>query len=180
MDEKHFGHYINFVLNALVGGNPGAVDNHYRTNNAEIDGVAKGLRASLPTPHHTLWRGILAEDKYIKNGHLLPLEHVTYLSFTEDKRVAQQFANPLDWMALTVMQKYPNSKGYMIEYHPAFDEIIFHWSWHKALKIEHYLPQAMETVLEQKEVLLKQKHHHFKLIPYKHSIHSSTRLWGAV
>lgn len=144
--------YMHFVTEALRGGNP---DTFFRLNRSEITVVARQLRKVIPTTvMPTLYRGILL-DPQKHTGHVCPLDHVTYVSFSEDRHVAEVFADMDHDMASLYRQIYPNHEGYIIRHElQEEDVILFHHSWAEPLHLEFYFGDKVRNVLEQKEVML--------------------------
>jgi hypothetical protein len=158
--------YINFICNALLGGNPQAVDSFYATNESAIMRGAKLMQDKYPPKDYVYFRGILLEPKHLNGDLLKPLTHIKYLSFTEDETIANDFGDVKSEMSLFVMQQYPKSKGYLIEHKANLDEILFHHSWIDMLGLDMYFnAESMQVIKQQKEVILKQRLHPFKVKP---------------
>ena len=151
-------HYLNFVLNALTGHNP---DEYFRTYEKEILYVQRQLLTRFSPKARILYRGVLAAPNLER---LLPLDHITYLSFTEDLEVAETFADPNSPMADFVKLKFPDFVGYLIEHVPQADEVLFHYDWADFLSLSLYLDDSI--LKEQKEVIIKQTGIVFELIPF--------------
>lgn len=161
------GRYLTFVASALLGANPTKVDQLYKKYESEILETAESLRKQFDYKPTKLYRGILLEDEQVFDGKVLPIDHIKYLSFTEDRAVAKDFADPDSLMSAVVVAMRPSVKGYIIEHVPNQDEVLFHWSWFYELPLLHniYVLDPM-VILKQKETILKQSGHQFNLIAY--------------
>lgn len=158
--------YIEFVCKALLGGNPKETDSFLEKNKDAIYETAKLMHEKHPIESKTLYRGILLEPQYSKNLVLDPMPNVKYLSFSESKDLALTFADTEDFMSQFVMERRPESRGYLIEYKPDLDEILFHYSWFDVLGLDmNFSSQCVKVIEEQQEVTLKQGMQRFKLIP---------------
>ena len=156
-------HYLNFILNALRA-STSAVDAYYLEHKSSIEAYASLLNEKYPCPVTSLYRGILLEEDI---DLLPPLDHIQFLSFSEDRNVAYNFADIDSDISQFMKAQSPNAKGYVIEYTPEKDEILFHHSWVDCLGLDWYLHKAsIDLLREQKEVTLKQSMKEFKLKRY--------------
>lgn len=162
--EEDFQKYLIFVSNALYGRNP---DKYYKENRKSINHIATTLRENHPPPLKKLYRGILLEDKFVKNNTFDPLHYVTYMSFSEDKKAARIFADPKNPMGDLLMSQNPTAKGYMIEYYPKVKEIMFHWKWSEVLGLNRVPFLDMNLIQRQKEVIIRQTGQKLNLVPFK-------------
>lgn len=160
------GHYMNFILNALAGRNP---DSYYDVHKKFIDGWLKQWRATHPLSPVKVYRGVILDPKEVEKwgGKLPPLEHIRYISFSEDKEIAEVFADMLNPMAQFFRAKHPKHEGYLIEHTADLSEILFHHAWTKELEIVKYFGEETRHVYEQKEVMLANTFMTFNLIPVK-------------
>lgn len=161
-------HYWNFVLNALSGHNP---DSYYRQYRKEIEFIADALKKKYgPTSGDTAWRGIILDPSEVHNGKVNHVEDITYVSFTEDKRIAIAFGDTENPMAEFMMSRYPNKKGYLITADWRLDILLFHWKWMDDANmwpaVEQLFGDAIKYMKMQKELILKPKpYYHVEPIP---------------
>lgn len=154
--------YLTFITNALLAATPDT-DLYYKQNERQILNTAIKINEKFPVTLGQVYRGILLKPDSAKDSILKPLEFIKYLSFTEDKEVALEFADTKSDLSLFVMRQHPDSKGYLIEHNVTLDEIVFHHSWIDALHLNLYFDHAsINTLKQQKEVLIKQR-----MIPFK-------------
>lgn len=161
----------NFYLNAvayLLYGRTQEVDNLVMSIGSDKFYLAREYvvnKYNLSCKSLPLFRGILIDDNScIKNGKLKPLEFISAISFSEDKSVAEYFADTKSDMSQYVMQVRPNSKGYLIEHTPSENEILFHYSWAEKLNLYGLFPFLEKDIVdEQKEVILFQFNINFDL-----------------
>jgi hypothetical protein len=163
--NKDFGLYMNFILNALMGGNPKGVDAYYGKNKEAIDSVASVLVKKMKLNPQQVYRGILLDPKEVTDLVLKPMHEILYLSFSTDKEIAEDFADMNSEMSFMVKFQQPHFKGYVIEHIAQPAEILFHHSWAIPLGVGAHLD--MEVILKQKEVMLKQEGKKFPLKPFK-------------
>lgn len=165
-EEEDFEIYFNFVANALRGGNPQAVDAHYKANRRSINLIAAKCVEKFSPPRKKIYRGILLEDQYVKNNTFKPMHNILYMSFSEDKNVALEFGDPHSWMSGSFMSQNPNAKGYIIEHHPKAKEILFHWTWYQKIGLHRIPGDDSTTIIQQKEVIIRQTGQRLNLVPY--------------
>jgi hypothetical protein len=158
---------------ALLGGNPVAADQLLKANLdiiKEISGVLLGKFNYTPKE---IYRGIILPNEI---DELKPHENFTYLSFSEDRKIAESFANPTPtgFGSLFYLGKY----GYVIEYIPKPEEVIFHYKFMELLPYRSVFIKAGlgdETLNEQKEVTLLQPQEPFiKIKKYESNKRYST------
>lgn len=167
-EKEDFSLYYNFVANVLKGNNNGA-DQLYKANRLSIDSIAAKLRKRYPTSLKKIYRGMLLDDKFVKNNMFDPMHKIQYMSFSEHKLGASEFADPHSWMSQIFMMGEPNAKGYMIEYHPKPKEILFHWRWAEIVGITRLPDLEMHDLMRQAEVIIKQTGQKLSLIPWDRS-----------
>jgi hypothetical protein len=158
MKNEDLDNYLSWVYLALLGRTANS-DQIYSNVGESIDRVSRWLMAELPTKVKTLYRGILVEDKYVKEGRLIPMEKLKSLSFSENLREALIFADPMSEMSQIVMAARPECKGYIIQYIPEETEILYHYSWMPIVPIKKvFIQNGYDTHLldSQKEVIIKQ------------------------
>lgn len=156
--------YINFLCNALVGGDPTAVDDYCKENKEAIDHYADLMNKKHPVTLKKIYRGLLLLDDESINQTLLPKDIIQYISFSESKEVAQDFANTNSTVSQFFMGQCPDARGYLVEHEPDSNEILFHYSWAEALGLDMTFGKgSMKVIQEQQEVMLKQTMKEFKL-----------------
>jgi hypothetical protein len=157
--------YWAFILQALIGQNP---DAFYRQYRHEIDTMAKALVKKYGPPSGgTIYRGIILDPSEVHNGKVQQQHctEISYVSFSEDKRIAVAFGDTKNPMASSLMQKFPNKKGYLIaaEYRP--DQLLFHHKWLSDANmwdvVRHYVGDSSKYVEVQKEVITKPKPYYY-------------------
>jgi hypothetical protein len=156
-------HYWNFVLNAISGHNP---DSFYRAHRQEVDFIAKKLLEKYgPSTGGTAWRGILLEPSEVHNGKVRHVEEITYVSFSEDKRIAIAFGDTENPMAEYAMERYPNKKGYLITADWRPDQLLFHHKWMTDANmwgtLEQLFGDAVKYIRMQQELILKPKPYYY-------------------
>jgi len=161
--QENFNLYYQFIISALLGDNPSKTDVFFKKYKDNILSIANMLKSKLPLPQSLLYRGIILEDKNIINNKLKPLSYITYLSFTENLKIAENFADINSWMACTIMNKRPESKGYIIEYKPIKEEILFYWKWYEILKLNEIPILNVSLIKSHEEVIIMQTNKIFKL-----------------
>jgi hypothetical protein len=154
-------HYFKFVLSALAGKN---ADSYFRDYEVEIREFAKALQTVLKPEACDIYRGILLDPLDCTDGLLKPLDHKTFLSFSERKEVAEYFADVYDPMSPSMKKQNPNYRGYVIAHRAQPEEILFHWKWTKELGLHRYI--STDTVSRQAEVILFQGPRAFRLLPF--------------
>jgi len=149
--------YWNFIFNLLIGKNP---DHYYRQNNQKIDLISQFLRGKFPKQIKPLYRGILLDPSEIINKKVKGIEKITFVSFSEDKRIALAFADTKNNISRYAMQTNPKQKGYLItksSYNPS--ELIFHYEWlfdtRLITNFKNKLGDEASFIELQKEVVLK-------------------------
>ena len=151
--------YWNFVLNALSGHNP---DDFYRQNRASIDNIANAMVEKYgPTGGGTIYRGIILDPSEVRNNKVSSDHRITYVSFSEDKRIALAFADTENPMAEFMMQRFPKKQGFLITttFHPS--DVLFHHKWLSDTNmwpfLKHTFGDHVKYVEMQKEIITKPK-----------------------
>jgi hypothetical protein len=155
--------YWNFVFNALSGRNP---DSYYRQYQKEINIIADALKKRYgPSSGGTAWRGIILDPSEVHNGKVNHVDIITYVSFTEDKRIAIAFGDIENPMAEFMMARYPNKQGYLITDTWTPDILLFHWKWINDANmwpaVEHVFGDSAKYMKMQKELILKPKPYYY-------------------
>jgi len=127
--------WLNWSIQAIMG-NLQQADALMREYSAEIQHAAALLRKhNRNVPIGTLYRGIIASKEQIREGSLPSLEGYMSTSFTERLEVACWFASTDAGISQVVMMQNPRAKGYIAEYEPAPEEVLFHYAWNIAKEL---------------------------------------------
>jgi len=124
-----FNVYLSWLIPAIMGQLQGAdaVASRYP---AELEYVASALRNSHNQPLRKLYRGLLLEPYEAQTGVIFTRSTIEKsVSFSEDRDVACYFADPETIMSGFVRQHRPQVEGYVAEYVPQRQEIMWHYSW---------------------------------------------------
>jgi hypothetical protein len=160
--------YWTFVLEAIRGKNP---DNFYKQHQRSIDGIATELvRRFGPTVGGRAYRGIMLDDKDIVGGKVQHDSQITFVSFSEEKKVAIAFADTENPMWSFGRMLHPTKKGYLIEIDWKPEELLFHHQWLTntnmwAFARQYYGSDARFLEI-QKEVMLKPRPY-YRVVPIK-------------
>lgn len=121
--------YTAFVAAAVLGWQDEA-DELIRKHRNEIFRTAAYLRSRYPITIKPVYRGLLLQAKDANTGKVVGRFGThEYISFSEDSDVACWFASPDAFITPDARMNDPSWTGWVIEYHPKLDEILFHWSW---------------------------------------------------
>lgn len=127
--ERALNFWINWAIQAIMG-NLQQADALMSRYGAEIQEAAAYLRErNAHVPVRTLYRGMLIPKSQIRGGKLPRLEGYMSTSFTERLEVACWFASPDAGISMAVMMQKPSSKGFIAEYDPVPEEVLFHHAW---------------------------------------------------
>lgn len=114
-----------------------------------------------------VFRGICLDPKDAQGLKLKPFSHARYISFSEDLEIAKTFADMDHDMSAFFRASSPYFKGYLISHSIAgLHEVMFHWNWAKELGLKNYLGHNIESVMEQKEVIIYARGQVFDLTPF--------------
>ncbi len=117
--------YFNWSANVLAPINPCAADKFLKENRDSIIKVAKKLMDWIGYVPGTAYRGIILRESV---NAIVPHKNLEYLSFSTERRVAEYFADingfGSDIVDVTAQLGW---YGYVIEYKPVIDEILFHY-----------------------------------------------------
>lgn len=149
--------YWNFVLNALSGRNP---DDFYRQYSRQINSVADELvKRYGPSTGGEAYRGIMLDPSEIHNGKINHIPEVTYVSFSEEKKIAIAFADIENSMWDFGKIKYPGHQGYLIVAQWRPEHLLFHYKWMDDTNMwpvaEHFFGGDVKYIKMQKELILK-------------------------
>lgn len=159
--------YFNWSCNQLAGESV-ATDYYLRQNLSVIKRVAIELLYKIGYTNKQLYRGVIM--KHPDLDLLRPSQNFTSLSFSEDRRVAEMFADPDHYMAVELRAR-GDRHGYIIEYKPLLiSEVLFHYEF---LNMFPYVEAILiglnvdaSKLHEQKEVTILQPMFPFNLKKY--------------
>lgn len=158
--------YLHWVEMALTGGRPDLTDEYFKENQRAIRSMATALYQYHGYSPKVVYRGILLDPHDLKFNRLQPLPYIKYLSFSEEKGVAEEFADTKSVMSEHLMARRPTHRGYLIEHLPEPTEVIYHYKWGIEMRLDHWFGKnpAGESIIEiQKEVILEQRFRRFKV-----------------
>jgi len=117
--------FFNWSANALLPLYPGAADKLLDLHKPTIQRIAAQLLTGIYTPA-TIYRGIILREPA---KQIDPQPSMQYLSFSTERRIAEHFAdvNGFGSDILDVAQQL-GTHGYLIEYTPQPEEILFHFA----------------------------------------------------
>lgn len=153
--------YFRWSLHALYPVVPHEADRQLAQHRETICKVAQELLRAInytPTP---IYRGVLFREPITQ---LNPHQNFQYLSFSEDQTVAQHFASVNGFGSnLLDVEKQLGKHGYVIEYTPQPDEVLFHYGFFSILPyaeaynvLEMDGPTEVEYLKRQKEITILQ------------------------
>jgi len=132
--SESFRIYKTFVILAVFGLLRES-DELMRQKGAAIRKVAKYLCKQHPVISSNLYRGLLLSPSDVPTDRIArPYGGVQFVSFTEDLQAACWFASTDAIMADVVMLQKPRATGWIGEYLPKDDQILFHYSWIEPLR----------------------------------------------
>lgn len=127
-ESKAMSCYFNFAANALLPVYSGAADALLAIKKPEIIEVAQSLLDKIDYSPATIYRGIILKEGGLTT--LAPSKPMQYLSFTTKLNVAEHFANCNGFGSdLFDVTKQLGEYGYIIEYTPERQEILFHYDF---------------------------------------------------
>jgi hypothetical protein len=119
--------YINWSLNMLLPIHTGAADRYLILHRDAVLSEASRLLIEIGYKPGTIYRGLLLEDDV---NEIKPHENFQYLSFTDDKNVADHFADPVNGFGNGIIDlKELGEYGYVIEYIPKIEEVLYHYKF---------------------------------------------------
>jgi hypothetical protein len=129
MAAQDFNAYVSWVVLAIMGRLQEA-DTLMVHHGAAVRRFAGTLRKHFRQPLKPLYRGLLLEPHEVQNG-LVPAQQpgAESVSFSEDRDVACYFADPSSIMSEAVKAHRPGVEGYIAEYTPRRDEVLWHYKW---------------------------------------------------
>lgn len=153
--------YFNWSCNALMPINSGAADIYLVRNKYVIEKTARELLQSIGYTPQKLYRGIILREPATA---IQPDNRYQYISFTTDIKVAEHFADVNGFGSnLVNVAEQLGEYGYVIEYTPTPEEILFHY------KLFELLPYAeafeligidgkgeVDSLMKQKEIMIRQ------------------------
>jgi hypothetical protein len=160
-ESKKFQKYFEWSSLALLGGDPVGCDKFLNENFFDIKEVAQYFLKDY-TPS-LLYRGVILTEKV---DTLKPHPNFTALSFSEDKKIAESFADSSANGFGTVF--YLGDKGYVVEYTPKKEEVLFHYKMFEFFpykeRFESWDISGFDDLVAQREVIIIQPKEDFKNI----------------
>ena len=140
-----------------------------------VENVASYLRKQIPVKEQILYRGMLIPPSDVSVSRMAQDYGTGFVSFSADLEAACWFADSQVNLAGVVMEEKPDAEGWIGEYTPKNNEILFHYSWFDfllgppgeniyqvALNIismngwsQHLIAEFKFHIEHQKEVILK-------------------------
>jgi hypothetical protein len=167
--------YIEFVWQSIFGTDPVKNNLFFRKHKGVILATARLMREKYPVTNKTFYRGIILNSSKVLSNTLEPKDSCEVIYFTEDRKVAEFFADKNSEVSKHMARSIQNAKGYVVEHEASDDEVLFHYSWAKHLGLDtHALlynrslsfgKDAENLIQEQKEVVLQQRGKLFLLKP---------------
>lgn len=133
ISEQHFRLYKIFVILAVLG-MLSESDDLMMEKGDIIRQVARYFRSQFPPPPKQLYRGMLVQPRDVPPDQIAKPQGVQFVSFTEDLQVACWFAAQDTVFASVLLSQKPGATGWVGEYIPEEDEILFHYSWIDTLR----------------------------------------------
>lgn len=164
MTRNEVGIYFNWVCNALTGMPGGGADQYLQRHLITVKKVAASLLKEVDYFPKEIYRGIIMKED--KLAELKPHKNFTYLSFTDDMKIALTFAHPEGFGAQYGLNYRLGKYGYIAKYTPKHEEVLFHHSILEILPITKAITQMVgscETTETQKEVMIIQPETPFAL-----------------
>lgn len=117
--------YFNWTCNVLLPLFPGAADRYFRKHAEIITRQARYILDPLNCYPDTIYRGLIVRNEITE---IAPHRNLEYLSFSDSVNVAEHFAdiNGFGSDIINVREQL-GAYGYVIEYNPRPDEILFHY-----------------------------------------------------
>lgn len=157
--------YFAWSVNALR--NPASVDEFLKAHKSTITRVAQELLKETTYVPGKIYRGIILRQQV---DSIMPLNKIQFLSFSTQRKVAEHFADIKGFGSDTLdVEKQLGSFGYVIEYTPKVEEIIFHYSFLSLLPYAELFTvlgmegdKEIEFLTQQYEVMILQPQDPFK------------------
>jgi hypothetical protein len=154
--------YFKWSCIALLGSDPVAADKLLSQNLDIIKEIAGELLKKIKYEPIEIYRGVILTEEILE---LKSHPNFTYISFSEDKKIAESFADnsPKGFGSLFYLGDY----GYVVRHTPKPEEILFHYRFMELLPYKRVFIEAGlgdETLNEQKEVMLLQPQESFTKI----------------
>lgn len=149
------GIYFNWSINALVPFNSKAADKYLKIHKAVIVEISQMLLQRILFVTREIYRGVLLKEP---TNEIQPHNNLEYLSFTEDIKIAQSFAN-INGFGSEVMdlREMLGGFGYVITYYPHISEVLFHYKFLDLLPYQEALTQIGMNGMEEVRGLKIQK-----------------------
>lgn len=161
--------YFNWSANALMPFHPGAADRFLTKYKDIVVKMARELIEPLNYTPAIIYRGVILRTPVTE---IAPDIKMQYLSFSTDKNIAEHFADINGFGSEIVnLSQQLGDYGYVIEYMPAPEEILFHYELLSILPYaEAFTCMGMNGeneingLLKQKEIMIQQPQQSLKNI----------------
>lgn len=121
--------YLSWIV-PMIMGNMAEADALARQYRTVLYKFAADLQFKNRQPLNTLYRGLLLHPSEVVNGAVYTRPGgEESVSFSEDRDVACYFALPGTIVSGYVAQQRPGVEGYIAEYLPRRDEVLWHYKW---------------------------------------------------
>jgi hypothetical protein len=156
-----FKTYFNWSANALMPVNPCAADDFLVQNRSAILKIAHTLLEWVSYTPCRIYRGVILKQIV---DTIAPHQNLKYLSFSTDLSVAEHFAD-IQGFGSEVMniEKRLGEYGYVIEYIPKPEEILFHYGFLSILPYAEAFSlfgmngkEEVQSLRRQKEIIILQ------------------------
>lgn len=164
--------YLNWSANALMPIHPGAADIYLKQNRSAILSVAQRLLKIIDYVPAPIYRGIILRQPV---DSIKPHEQLQYLSFSDQRQVAEHFANSKGFGSemMDVTAQLGNY-GYVITYTPKISEVLFHWRFLSMLPYGEAFcllgmdgQEEVNSLMKQHEIMILQPEEPFTNIAQK-------------
>jgi hypothetical protein len=170
--KGEFQIYFNWSANALMPLHPGAADVYLKENLPTIIKVARELLKQVNYTFGPIYRGVILEHPV---NLIVPHKRLQYLSFSTERSVAEHFADVKGFGSEIVdVADQLGEHGYVIEYTPMSNEILFHYDFLSILPYAEAFTLVgmagrleVEGLRKQKEIIILQPYEPFKNISKK-------------
>lgn len=142
--------YKRIVRSILANPNGWQNDLIVKANLNFLKEFSSQLNARLRIEPETLFRGLLLKPSYNTGDKVLPIKGRHYTSFTTSIEIAREFANPRNSLSYFLVSQ-GNTKGFVTNYKPNAQEILFHWKWNNIVRV---FDGPYKEFKHQKEVIL--------------------------
>lgn len=163
-ERDAFAIYLGFLVRAIMPSGCVA-DDYFRRHSVSIEQMARRLREIIGYAPRPLYRGLILRPGELDRDNILrALPRITYLSFSESRAIAHDFADMYAPISALLRAQKPDGKGYLIAYTASADEVLFSWRWADLIGLNDLgVPGwSADLVYRQQEVILRQRGRRFR------------------